>query len=134
MAAPTLSAIFTLYKHRAIESLKLNLMVLLFLLLEDFYIPFTAWLECGLFCNGTLQNLISAKQPNRSHKMFPSSIPPYRQSLFKVDEKCMHSAKVRRSQITTGLNDLWNWGSDGDKYLVSLFDGLKKKIYIYSFL
>lgn len=41
MAALTLSAIFTLYKHRVVEFLKLNL-VLLFLLLEDFYIPFTA--------------------------------------------------------------------------------------------
>lgn len=35
MAALTLSAVFTLYKHRIVESLKLNL-VPLFLLLEDF--------------------------------------------------------------------------------------------------
>lgn len=60
----------------------------------------------AVLCNGTLQNLISVKQAQLQEQRDIPIIQPYRQSLFKADEKCMPSAKLRHSQITTGLNDL----------------------------
>lgn len=60
----------------------------------------------AVFFNGILQNLLSVKQVQLWEQQDIPIIQPYRQSLFKADEKCMPSAKVRHSQLTTGLNDL----------------------------